>query len=208
MDNPPKKWLYYKGSPGSYRPHEVLGFNTDSPRADKLAAEVCKVLDIANYSIDDEGYQSEIICAEYSEKHDMWAWMQSWADGTHWDDHDSPAIDVSFGVILIKNGIILQQWEPYTYNPYFGCVPEFMDWLDDNLILIYGEKHTTYAARIKPGVKTKYVELESYWIVRNETIFHKTYDGKEVRSTTLPELEEGSVIGLAEAKKRGLNPDT
>lgn len=78
----------------------------------------------------------------------------------------------------------LIKWEIETYNPYFGCDTEFLEWMDDDLIFIYREKHDTFAVRINKDERER-IEISHNWkIVDNVLIY-----GNDPKKLRLPDLK-------------------
>lgn len=98
-------------------------------------------------------------------------------------------------------------WEPITYNPYFGCDCYLLEWMDDILVFIYKEKHDTYICSIKDNT----VNLFNFHgnrlsRVDNIVLFTEYGDEEAVKRIQLPGLAELSTITTTEAEAVGLLP--
>ena len=98
-------------------------------------------------------------------------------------------------------------WEPYTYNPYFGCETRFMEWYGDTVLFIYREKHSVYIARFGFDAPARYHRAEDYWVLDGRVFTCIGYRKREVRRISVPGLEELPPLSLAEARARDLLPD-
>jgi hypothetical protein len=92
--------------------------------------------------VDADGYDDEIVAAAVDGAGNRFAWLQCRSKEIgHY-------VDVSFRLHVEIEGRRVIDWEPVTYNPYFGVLPLRFEWLADLLVFRYREKHNVYEARI------------------------------------------------------------
>ncbi len=93
-------------------------------------------------------------------------------------------------------------WTPLTYNAYFGCFCNLLEWYNDHLIFCYTEKHDTYICSIREQQVNTF-NFNGNKLERNAgTIFFQEYgdESKIVRRMLIPGLEEIEPITEAVAK--------
>lgn len=76
------------------------------------------------------------------------------------------------------------RWEIETYNPYFGCDVKLLDWLADAVLIIYEDKHDTYAARFN-GDGVERIKISSDWKIEDGLLI----DEKNSRKFSLENFE-------------------
>lgn len=94
-----------------------------------------------------------------------------------------------------------------SYNPFFGCDVGFLNWMSaEHALLIYTEKHWTFAYRIGDQWPPAYKKIESRWGIQGDTLLFLKYKGDEVHRLRIPSLEELPSISVLEAEKEGTLP--
>lgn len=61
------------------------------------------------------------------------------------------------------------RWEIETYNPYFGCDVKLLEWLETSALLIYKDKHDTYAARLNDA-GAKRMQISPEWKIADSIL--------------------------------------
>ena len=151
---------------------------------------------------DADGYALTITAAATSELTGTIAYLEErsqWRDEYH---------DIHYHLHLHDPQGRTAVWEPYTYNPFFGCDTRFMEWYGDVVLFIYREKHNTCIARFGFDVPARYHETEDYWMLDGREFTFIGYHQKEVRRLSVPELDPLPPLSLAEARARDLMPAT
>ena len=97
-------------------------------------------------------------------------------------------------------------WEPETYNPYFGCDPQFLEWYGDAVIFIYREKHSTYIARVGFDQRPDFQEIAHDWILNGREIGYRRWGATVIGRVSVPDLMPLPALALAEAAERDLLP--
>jgi uncharacterized protein (TIGR02996 family) len=96
--------------------------------------------------------------------------------------------DITFTLHLQGDDNKEATWQPYTYNPYFGCDLYFIAWFGEVVILVYQEKHSFYLARFARGMDAKYHRISWRWIVDGRRFGYLNHGESEIRVLSLPEL--------------------
>jgi len=197
------KPLYIAGAPNPER----LGFRNvarsagaaPSPEAIEKAAAMLATP--ARFT-DADGYEIEVIGAAVSAEGGI-VYVRSRAKQLE------SRVDVEFRVHLRDAHGADESWCLETYNPFFGCEVRFLAWFGGSAVLIYREKHHTYACQITPGSLPRFVRTADDWVVRGDTLAFWEWKETRVRRMSLPDLrplrpmteEEASAAGLRPAKR-------
>jgi hypothetical protein len=98
-------------------------------------------------------------------------------------------------------------WQPITFNPYFGCDCYLLEWIIDTLVFIYKEKHDTYICTIRDK-EVDTINFHGNQLSRVDNIILFTVYGneEEVKRIQLPNLTELSTLTRTEADALGLLP--
>jgi len=164
-----------------------LGFFTDS--ALDLGPEYAEVVAMLNELVaadepyaDEDGYQWQIIAHEIDAEHQRVAWVE-------WREKDSGRITHDNYYLKARDDAgSLLMWEIETYNPYFGCSVRFLHWVEDAVVIIYEDKHDTYAASLKTGADIRRIEIPHEWNVDRKVLAYHSKTGEEIK-LRLPALE-------------------
>ncbi len=132
--------------PGMAAEH-LLGIFTDSKldlgasHAQTVAMLAALDAQAAPY-VDGDGYTWSIKAQADDAAGQCVAWVEwRWRDRGRHEDHDYylKARDAQGR---------LRFWEIKTVNPCFGCTVESLAWVDDEVVLAYGDKHERHVARL------------------------------------------------------------
>jgi hypothetical protein len=101
-------------------------------------------------------------------------------------------------------------WIPITYNQSWNCDCHLLQWLGDQLIFIYREKHDIYICAIKEQ-NVRFFNFHGEALERkNDIIFFSEYGNSqnyvEVRRIKIPELEELEPVSMDSLEKEDLVP--
>lgn len=156
--------------------------------------------------VDTDGYEIEITAAAVHQELDRLAWVISRAKEL--DTHPLTGkpdhyIDISFHLCAMVDGKVVINWEPYTYNPYFGCDVSHIEWHGDYVVIVYREKHDTYVAAANTDGSVKYVKIGHRWGIHENTVGHMDWFQPQVNRLTIPDLEVLSPLTEDEAKEAG-----
>lgn len=93
-----------------------------------------------------------------------------------------------------------------SYNPFFGCDVRLLEWIDGAAVLIYREKHSTYACQFGDVWPPKFAKIEDRWIKKDGILGCIGYGEERVRRLTFPGLNDIEPISMGEAERVGLLP--
>lgn len=108
--------------------------------------------------------------------------------------------------LIVYQNDTLFEWEPKTYNSYFGCDCNLIEWIDDHLVFIYKEKHDTYICSVKDG-QISYFNFHGNQLARkgNMIFFSGSEDGPtSIRRIKIPDLKEIEPAVREEVDAQGL----
>src|SRR5262249_51772966 len=113
-------------------------------------------------------------------------------------------IDISIRVHLLEKSGDHQSADIESYNPFFGCDVRFFEWIDRTAVLIYREKHDTYACRFGDLWPPRFVEIEDHWAIHGEVLGYIGYKRKVISRITFPGLDPLEPVPVADAPEFGL----
>ena len=154
------------------------------------------------FYVDRSGYECELIGAAIHPATNCIAYVESRARKRWW----SAMVDISIKVHLRDTDGQDKSTDIQSYNPFFGCDVGFFEWIDDTAILIYTEKHDTYACAIGPDWPPRFVEIEDRWIINGRMLGYIGYKQETVRRVSLPDLVHHESLKIADAAEIGLLP--
>lgn len=160
--------------------------------------EAARAIGLPEKRTDYDGYEFSIIDAATNGLTGSIAYLESrskWVGQLH---------DIHYYLNLRDAAGRTAQWEPHTYNPYFGCRPQFLEWYGDVVVFIYEEKHDTYVARIGFDVPPKYREIEYRWIIDGREIVYRKWRATHLERLSIPDLETLPTLSESEAAERDL----
>jgi hypothetical protein len=157
--------------------------------------------------VDGNGYECEIIGAALHPSGDL-AYVESRAKDVGFNRFGANQrhIDISIRVHLRDRSGNHREVDIESYNPFFGCDVRFFSWIEDAAVLIYREKHWTFACRFGDIWPPRFVKIEDNWFVNGNVLGYIAYKGEVVRRLSFPQLEELEPIPIPEAKRLGLLP--
>jgi len=177
----------------------------DSQRIEEIASKLGR----ERFYVDDSNYECELIGACENLAGDI-AYVESrTGDGGH-SEHGfgQRFIDVSIKIHLKRKSGETESVDIESYNPFFGCDVRLFEPDGTSFVLIYREKHWTFAYRFGDAWPPKFVKIEDRWIINNNVLAFVGYKEKHVRRVSFPRLDELPQISISEAKSNGeLPPD-
>lgn len=150
--------------------------------------------------VDADGWEQEVIAATTFNSAGELAYVSCASR----DQGDLVAVSFEFRVRDANGREISSEIE--SYNPYFGCDVHFMEWRERSAVLVYREKHDTYAAACTSEGPARYVKIADYWVVNGDVLGYWRYKDTEVRRLRLPDLVECPSVSESEAKSLGVCP--
>ena len=180
----------------------VLGFRATRRRPDpENIDEAARLLERPAKYTDPDGYEMRIDAAVFSGLTGAVASLEArskYVGAFH---------DIRYDLRLRDAAGRAAECVPYTYNPYFGCRPEFMEWYGDAVLMIYGEKHGTYALRFGfdgPPVSRK---VSHRWLLDGHELAFRHHGEPHVSRVSVPDLADLPPLSEAEARERELWPE-
>jgi|GEM_PF-1461625 len=201
--------LFRKGNPNprklGFSPIRSSAGNEPSPERLKEAAQVLRR---ERSFTDAAGYECELIAAAISETNRV-AYVESRAKdiGPRPDGIGGREIDISIRIHLVQRDGTNSSVDIQSYNPFFGCDVRFFEWAGDTVVLIYREKHWTFACRFGDIWPPKFVKIENNWVLHEGQLAYMQRNEERVRRLSFPELEELESLSRDEAAKMGLLPE-
>jgi len=159
------------------------------------------------FFIDEDGYECEIIAAVTNVTGDI-AYVESRAKDVGFNRYGAHQrqIDISIRVHHRDRSGVDRAAEIESYNPFFGCDVRLFEWVGESAVLIYREKHWTYACRFGDVWPPRFVKIEDRWIVNNGILAFIGYKKAMVGRLTFPMLDDLDPIPVAQAAEVGLLP--
>ena len=184
-----------------------LRSSSGSPPNSERIDEIATALGRERFFVDGDAYEREIIGACKNPTGDI-AYVESRnGDGGHDElGFAQRYIDVSIKIHLQRKNGKTESVDIESYNPFFGCDVRFFEFVDPTFVLIYDEKHWTFACKFGDIWPPKFVKIEDRWIINNGVIAYIGYNQPNVRRVTFPNLDELPVIPIQEAESRGELP--
>jgi len=165
--------------------------------------KVASLMGRQSFFVDDQGYECEIIGAAINPAGSV-AYVESRAKEAGVDQFNQKHIDISIKVHLDDGNH--RSIDIESYNPYFGCDVRLFEWISESFILIYREKHKTYACRFGDLWPPLFVAIEDRWLLQDSVLLYIRYKENKVRRRTIPELTEIESITADEADQQGILP--
>lgn len=180
-------------------------FGVGSGQSMDDAVEVVKVVDeLLNCPVryvDDNGYTHEITAGAVSPEIRAVATVHC-KSKTLENGH----VDIEFRLKAQVDGRAVTDWLVETYNPYFGCDIRYMAWHDRWVVMIYREKHHTYACSHSIEGKMQLVRLTDEWLVTDNQITCRSEEPDLVDRFGLPALDRLPPMSAHEARQAGTLP--
>jgi uncharacterized protein (TIGR02996 family) len=186
----PSAWL------AALADHWSIGSDPDPGRIEQAAAALNRPVTF----VDSEGYTREIVAA-----------------ATHALTGTVAYVDCRYktrGQFLDINYYLRAQelvgpeagWPIESYNPYFGCDVGFLEWYGAAALVIYREKHHTYAYRFGIDGSPAFKRIGRFWALDGFHLAYRDYEEKSIRRSAVPSLEELPSLTEAAAADWGLLP--
>jgi hypothetical protein len=176
------------------------------PVAERLAS-VARLLEKPVSLVDADGYECELIGAATGPDRQI-AFVESRAKDVGFNRHGANQrhIDISIRVHQVDSTGERRFADIESYNPFFGCDVRFFEWVGPTAVLIYREKHWTFACRLGDVWPPRFVKIEDRWIINGDTLGFIGYKVQVVGRLRFTDLEPLEPISVAEAKRVGLDP--
>jgi hypothetical protein len=194
-------YLFSGGRPNPAMAGIPLRFASSGSEPDaRLIEEASRVLGRPVKYVDADGWEHEIIAATAFNSASEIAYVSC----TSKEQDNLVSVSFEFRVRDADGREVSSEIE--SYNPYFGCDVHFMEWREGWAVLVYREKHDTYAAACTSEGPARYVKIADYWIINGDVLGYWRYKDADVRRLRLPDLAERSSVSESEAKSLGVCP--
>ena len=112
-------------------------------------------------------------------------------------------VDVSIKIHYLERDGRTSSVDIESYNPFFGCDVGLLGWVNDEVaLLIYTEKHWTFAYRIGDQWPPQSVKIERRWQMADNVLSYMAYKADMVKRLRIPSLEAMVDISVADAERR------
>jgi hypothetical protein len=170
-------------------------------QADEMIRTVCERLNRPDCYVDEDGYERGITAGAVHPEKNWCAWVEY-----RCKERANGYVDIEFRLKAEVESRLAIDWIVETYNPYFGCRVGYMAWHGDRVVVIYREKHHTYAFSHSPSGARELVQIADEWAVVGDRIGFRSDEPGFVERLTLPELRRLDRVSSTEARKSGLLP--
>lgn len=178
-----------------------VGSGRSMEDAGNVVRVVSELLHCPVRHVDENGYQHEITAGAVHPGSKAVAWVHC-KSKTLANGH----VDIEFRLKAQADGRPLIDWIVETYNPYFGCHVEYLAWHDRRVVMVYREKHHTYACSHPLTGGQQRVQLTKEWLVTESQITCRSQEPDLVDRFALPDLRRLPAMSADEARKAGTLP--
>lgn len=168
-----------------------------------VGEEVAKLLSRPVEFVDEHGYERSIIAGAIDVIGKRLAWVEHKSK-----EITSQHVDVEFRLKLMVDDRIVVDWVLETYNPFFGCHVGYMAWHDQHLVMIYIEKHHTYACIFEVNGASRRECIGDHWLVTKDQVTFVSSRPNLVERLSLPGLTRLSDLSGEDARLAGVLPPT
>jgi len=199
VSHPDRTFIGGRANPEKYaRP---LRFTSgDYPDQEAIARAAVR-LNREPFFVDNEGYERELIAAAVHPDGIRIVYVESRAREC------GQFVDIKITINYVDSNGGTSSIDIESYNPFFGCDVGFLRWVNDNVaVLIYTEKHWTFAYRIGDRWPPEFVKIEEIWKIKDDVLSYMAYKADVVKRIRIPSLEKMADISVMEAERDGTLP--
>jgi hypothetical protein len=177
----------------------------DAPNWEQLGflKVVCWARAQPNYWHDEKGYEHEITAAAFHPAAGHFAWVERRQKQIA-DEQGRAWLDIEYRLKVEMDGQLAIDWVIETYNPFFGCDVGYLVWHGNRVVMIYREKHDSYACSLAVDDKPRLVQIADQWRVIDGVIEFCQWRARVVERLSVPDLQPISPLIDAEAEATGL----
>lgn len=199
--------LFAHGRANSHKFGWSIRSSAGTPPDAERVADVARLLGRPVWFVDADGYECELIGAAIGSDGQV-AYVESRAKDVGFNRYGANQrhIDITIRVHLVDPAGERRFADIESYNPFFGCDVRFFEWVGPTAVLIYREKHWTFACRLGDVWPAQFVKIEDNWVINGDTLAFIGYKEEAVCRVRFPELEPLQPLSVAEAKQVGLYP--
>jgi hypothetical protein len=186
----PPDWLAALGD------HRSAGADPDPVRIEAVAAALGR----PRRFVAADGYEHEIVAAARPMR-DALAYVECRSRQVRAD-----YLDINYHLRVRGPGGSEARWPIESYNPYFGCDVQFLEWYGAAALVIYREKHNTYVCRFGLGAGAAFKVIEDRWVLDGPHLGYRRYGETVVRRVSVPGLADLPPLSVEEAAAWDLVP--
>ncbi|QDV41248.1 hypothetical protein Enr13x_10860 [Stieleria neptunia] len=151
------------------------------------------------YITDNDGFYCDLLAAAVHPDGHRLAYVEQRAK------QDNRHIDITIKIHLLGEDEQHRSVDIKSYNPYSGCHVRYFAWWADTAVLIYREKHRTYAAQFGATWPPDFREIADRWLIARTTLAYLNSNGG-VSRLSLPELTDLQPMNINVAREQNLLP--
>ena len=159
--------------------------------------------------VDGDGYLCELIGAAVRSS-DEFAYVETRRKDIGYNQYagNQRHIDVSIRIHLISPSAAPVSTDVKSYNPFFGCRISLFHWLCDEAILIYEEKHSTYACAFGNAWPPRFVKIEYRWQICDNALAYRDRDDEIdlIHRLSVPAFDPMTGLARSNADSHGCLP--
>ena len=178
--------------------------NGDGPDPETIE-QTASILRREPFFVDERGYECELIAAAVHSPTNRVVYVESRAKKRWW----SSMLDITIKIHYIDSHGKSSAVDIKSYNPFFGCDVGMIDWINEDIaLLIYSEKHWTFAYRIGDTWPPQFAKIDEQWSIKDGVLSFMAYKADVVQRLQIPSLEPLADVPVSEAETDGsLPPD-
>lgn len=167
----------------------------------EMIARAANLLGREPFFVDDQGFERELIAAAVHPAGQRIAYVESRAKV------ERQFVDITIKIHYVDSDGKSSSVDIESYNPFFGCDVGLLEWVNDDIaLLIYSEKHWTFAYRIGDRWPPQFVKIVERWQVRDDVLSYMGYQADVVKRLRIPSFEPLADISTIEAERDGTIP--
>lgn len=174
--------------------------NAIGPNPDEISL-AARLLGREPFFTDAEGFECEIIAAAVHPDGKRIVYVQSRAK------QGKQFVDITIKIHYVDNNGKTSAVDIESYNPFFGCDVGMLQWVNDEVaLLVYSEKHWTFAYRIGDKWPPQFAKIEERWAVKDDVLSFMAYKADLVQRIRIPSLERLPDFTVSQAEADGCLP--
>lgn len=163
-------------------------------------ARVAHALDRHPYMTDQEGYDCDILAGAMHPETTQFTYIEQRSKT------EPGGIDVTIKIHHVTDDGENRSEIIETYNPFFGCNVRHLQWHGNSVVLVYREKHYTYAATYGKDWPPVFRRIGDRWKKNSTKLVYANADGI-FEQLSLPELRRIGKLSETQAKRARLFPE-
>lgn len=170
----------------------------DDPNVNGIS-RVAHALHRDPYITDRDGFDCDILAGAMHPDGSQFTYIEQRSkSGPH-------AVDVTIKIHHVTDIGSNRSEDIKSYNPFFGCNVRYLQWHGDSVVMVYREKHHTYAATYGRNWPPVFHPIGDRWIINGASLAYADDDGT-IERLSVPELNQVGKLSESQAKEAGLFP--